>query len=450
MLVCVVSKNGERLMPTSRLGKVRHLLKEGKATIYCRKPFTIQLTYETSEYTQPIEMCVDSGYVHMGVSIKTEEKELFSEENILLLNEKERHDDCRKYRRTRRNRKRYRAPRFCNRRTPDGWFAPSIQNKADRQIDRIKQYAAVIPVTRVIIEVGAFDTQVIQAIQEGLPIPEGEDYQRGPRYGIDSLREAVFQRDHYTCLFCKRSIKDGAILHAHHLLFWRGQHGNRLNELGTVCERCHTPQNHKEGGLLWGVKKDLPRYTGAAFMNIVRWSIYNRVKDAIPDAKVSITYGAATKRARLDLGLEKTHCNDAFAMGSFHPVIRADQRTMQKKRRNNRILSKFYDAKYMDSRDGKTKKGAELFNGRISRNHNKDSENLHPYRAKKLSKGRVSTRKKRYSLQPGDLVVYHGVNYHVTGAHCNGTRVILKELAKSVSTTKLQPVYHTGGWLTIT
>lgn len=30
---CVLSKNGERLMPTIRLGKVRHLLKDGKAKI---------------------------------------------------------------------------------------------------------------------------------------------------------------------------------------------------------------------------------------------------------------------------------------------------------------------------------------------------------------------------------------------------------------------------------
>ena len=29
--VCVLSNSGERLMPTFRLGKVRHLLKDGKA-----------------------------------------------------------------------------------------------------------------------------------------------------------------------------------------------------------------------------------------------------------------------------------------------------------------------------------------------------------------------------------------------------------------------------------
>ena len=32
--VCVLSNSGERLMPTFRLGKVRRLLKDGKATKY--------------------------------------------------------------------------------------------------------------------------------------------------------------------------------------------------------------------------------------------------------------------------------------------------------------------------------------------------------------------------------------------------------------------------------
>lgn len=31
--VCVLSNNGERLMPTIRLGKVRRLLKDGKAKV---------------------------------------------------------------------------------------------------------------------------------------------------------------------------------------------------------------------------------------------------------------------------------------------------------------------------------------------------------------------------------------------------------------------------------
>ena len=47
--VCVLSNSGERLMPTFRLGKVRRLLKDGKAKIVKHHPFTIQLLYKSSD-----------------------------------------------------------------------------------------------------------------------------------------------------------------------------------------------------------------------------------------------------------------------------------------------------------------------------------------------------------------------------------------------------------------
>ena len=45
-LVYVLNKDGLPLMPTHKLGKVRHLLKDGKAEIVKYSPFTIQLKYE--------------------------------------------------------------------------------------------------------------------------------------------------------------------------------------------------------------------------------------------------------------------------------------------------------------------------------------------------------------------------------------------------------------------
>ena len=60
--VCVLSNSGERLMPTFRLGKVRRLLKDGKAKIVKHHPFTIQLLYDSKTNTQPIEICEDVGY----------------------------------------------------------------------------------------------------------------------------------------------------------------------------------------------------------------------------------------------------------------------------------------------------------------------------------------------------------------------------------------------------
>ncbi len=157
--VFVISKNGERLMPTIRYGKVRHMLKDGSAVIYSHKPFTIQLTYATTSYTQDIEACQDTGYLFIGYSVKSAAREYVSEQRDLLPNEKQYHDDARRYRRTRRNRLRYRKPRFNNRRRKEGWLAPSLQNKANRHIDLIIQTAAVAPITDVTVELGEFDIQ---------------------------------------------------------------------------------------------------------------------------------------------------------------------------------------------------------------------------------------------------------------------------------------------------
>ena len=60
-MVYVISKNGQPLMPTNRHGKVKHLLRSGNAKIVKRCPFTIQLTYESTNHTQPITLGVDAG-----------------------------------------------------------------------------------------------------------------------------------------------------------------------------------------------------------------------------------------------------------------------------------------------------------------------------------------------------------------------------------------------------
>ena len=86
-------------------------------------------------------------------------------------------------------------------------------------------------------------------------------------------------------------------------------------------------------------------------MTTIRWQLYNEVKSLFPDVNIHITYGAATKEYRRVLNIQKSHINDAFVMGQFHPKHRAKAILYKKKRRNNRCLEKFYDAKYIDSRD---------------------------------------------------------------------------------------------------
>jgi len=446
MTIFIIGKNGERLMPTVRCGRVRHLLQDGKAIIVKHDPFTVQLTYGSNEYVQDIELCIDSGYEHAGVSMKSDAREYVSAQYDMLSDEKQRHDDQRRYRRTRRNRKRYRKPRFDNRNKPKGWLAPSIQHKKETQVRLIERFVSVAPVTSIIVEVGQFDPAVLKAIEEGTSIPEGTDYQRGERYRFATLREAVFQRDGYKCCFCGRGIKENAILYAHHALYWKGRHADRVRELAACCERCHTAANHHRGGKLWGYEPKVSKLEGASFMNAVRWAIINELKAKF-SGYVHFTYGVTTKLKRQTLRIEKSHINDAYAMGNKHPEKRASFEHYVKRRRNNRCLELFYDAKYIDLRDGKTKAGKSLGCERTNRREPRNNEkSLRKYRGQKISKGRRSIRKTHYTIQPGTLLSINNEQYVAKGCHCNGKSVMLTN-GKSVTVSKARVLKYASGWM---
>ena len=445
MSVAVISKTGERLMPTSEY-RARKLLKSCKAIKYSYHPFTIQLTERETGDIQPIEFCMDTGYIHIGISVKSGKHEYLAEQIDTLTDERSRHDACRMYRRQRRSRKRYRQPRFNNRKKGKGWITPSLEHKKEIHIQAISRINKVMPLTDITLEMGNFDTQVLKAKEEGKPLPQGTDYQHGERYSIATLREAVFARDGYTCQCCGRTIKDGAILHIHHVKYRSKGGTNSMSNLATVCEKCHTPKNHKPRGKLYNWKPKLPAFKGAPFMTTIRWHLYNEVKTLFPDINIHLTYGAATKERRRELDIGKSHVNDAFVMGKFHPKHRAKAILYKKKRRNNRCLEKFYDAKYIDSRDGKKRSGQELFNGRINRNHKKDSENLHQYRKQKVSAGRRNVRKQHYAIQPHDIVIFDKKQFETSGCHNNGTRAILLPQKKSIAIKNLSIWKYAGGY----
>lgn len=127
----VVSMKGKPLMPCSER-KARILLKEGKAKIFQRHPFTIQLLYPTGENVQPVSIGVDTGAAHIGIAVVSEDKVL-NKTQIDLRTDVHSKITARKIcRRSRRNRKtRYRKARFLNRTgsKKKGWLPPSIQSR---------------------------------------------------------------------------------------------------------------------------------------------------------------------------------------------------------------------------------------------------------------------------------------------------------------------------------
>lgn len=207
-MVYVQDIDGKPMMPTTRHGKVRRLLKANKATVVNLCPFTIRLTYATSGYKQEIVLGVDAGTKHVGLSATTKSKELYSSEVILRSDIVELLSTRRELRRTRRNRLRYRKPRFGNRvkSKHHGWVAPSVRHKVDAHIRVIDNICSTLPISRIIVEIAQFDTQKIKN-----PDISGNEYQEGDQLGFWNVREYVLARDgHNRQIHKQKVLKGGA------------------------------------------------------------------------------------------------------------------------------------------------------------------------------------------------------------------------------------------------
>ena len=164
MVVYVLNKYGRPLMPCSPC-KARKLLKQGKAKVKRTEPFTIQLLYGSSGYTQDITLGIDAGSKHIGVSATTKKKELYAADVEIRNDIVDKLSTRRQYRRNRRNRKtRYRKPKFQNRVKPKhkGWLAPSIESKIDSHFRVVRDVHKILPVSKIIVETASFDIQKIQ------------------------------------------------------------------------------------------------------------------------------------------------------------------------------------------------------------------------------------------------------------------------------------------------
>lgn len=303
IFVYVIGKDGQPLMPMTKCGRVRRFLKEGKAKVVKRCPFTIKLTYETTNYTQPISLGIDAGSEHIGVSATTENCEVYSSDVevrndiVNLISTRRESRRSRRYRKTR-----YRKPKFDNRRRHDGWLAPSVQNKVDSHIKEVENIFKILPITSVVVEVASFDIQKINN-----PEIEGEGYQQGEQLNFWNTREYVLFRDGHTCQCCKGKSKD-KILNVHHIES-RKTGGDAPNNLITLCETCHKKYHKGELELPKTIKRGMS-FADATFMGIMRWAFYNKLKEMYPD-KVSLTYGYITKNTRIENNLDKTHTVDA-------------------------------------------------------------------------------------------------------------------------------------------
>ena len=341
-MVYVLNRYGEPLMPTTRNGRVRRLLRKGHAVVVDYRPFTIQLTYDTPNGVQEVSLGVDAGTKHVGFSATTKKKVLFEAELLLRSDIVEKLSTRREFRRARRNKKtRYRKSKFLNRTKSKkpGWLAPSVRQKVDCHIYWIQKICKFLPINKITVETAQFDTQLLKAMEQGLPLPQGTDYQKGEQLGFWNVREYVLFRDGHKCQCCKGKSKDNK-LRVHHIES-RKTGGDAPNNLITLCSECHAKYHRGEINL----PKTARRGTSlrdAAQMGIMRKALFNRLNEEIGDAIPCYeTYGYITKHTRTNARLPKAHVIDARCI-SGNPYVETDEHywIIRKLRTNNRQLHK--------------------------------------------------------------------------------------------------------------
>lgn len=302
MLVYVLNKHGQPLMPCSAR-KARLLLKQKKAVVIRKEPFTIKLLYGSSGYKQEISLGVDCGSKHIGMSATTKERELYAADVTLRNDIVDLLSTRRQNRRARRNRLRYRQARFNNRvhSKNKGWLAPSVEHKIQTHFRVIENVYRILPVKKMVVETASFDIQKIKN-----PDIHNEQYQQGEQLGFWNVREYVLFRDGHTCQCCKGKSKD-PILNVHHIES-RKTGGNAPNNLITLCETCHKGYHKGTVQLPKNIKRGMS-FKDATFMGIMRWALYNRLKAVY--GNVEMTFGYITKSIRITNKLPKDHYIDA-------------------------------------------------------------------------------------------------------------------------------------------
>lgn len=337
-MVYVLSCKGQALMPTENHAKVRVLLKARKARVIKRCPFTIQLLYKSTTYTQNVTLGIDAGSKHIGLSATTEDKVLYESDVVLRYDITDLLSARRALRHARRNRKtRYRKARFDNRvhSKNKGWLAPSIRQKVDSHMTVVDKVCKLLPITNIVVEVASFDIQKIKN-----PDINGTDYQHGEQLGFWNVREYVLFRDGHECQCCHGKSKD-PVLNVHHIES-RRTGGNAPNNLITLCETCHKGYHRGTVTLPKTIHRGM-RFKDATFMGIMRWAFYNRLKElyTTKGIKVAITYGYITKNTRIEHGLPKEHCVDARCISGHPDAIPPKEVFYQKKVRcHNRQIHK--------------------------------------------------------------------------------------------------------------
>lgn len=319
--VFVLSKDGKPLDPTTP-ARAKWLLKNGRAVVARRTPFTIRLKDKHSSEceTQGVVIGIDPGSKTTGIAVWMENTPGVREAVFLAEVEHRGSTISKKleqrsnYRRRRRSSNlRYRAPRFNNRVKPKGWLAPSLQHRVDTTVAWVERLARWMPVQGVVMELVRFDMQQMEN-----PEISGVEYQQGELAGYE-VREYLLNKWGRQCAYCDAQ---NVPLQVEHIRPKARGGSNRVSNLTLACGPCNQAKDaspveefvtdpKRLERILRNAKKPL---RDAAAVNSTRWALFRALSE---HHTVHTGTGGQTKYNRCRFDLPKTHALDALAVG--HP-----------------------------------------------------------------------------------------------------------------------------------
>lgn len=401
----VQAEDGSPLMPVKRYGRVRRMLRSGKARVVNRLPLTIRLTYKIEDpVTEPLILGIDPGRKNIGFCVIDGKCEVYyashtetRNEDIvkLMLHRKNFRKASRRGERLRRKRRaakegtlvkkttmgvrladgrpvmerflpHYKKPvkikdirnteaRFCNRKQKKGWLTPTANHLLQTHCNLVNLVKKILPITCIVLEVNKFTFARMDD-----PDIRPEQFAKGPLYGYLNVNDAVDKQQNGTCLFCKKGIT-----YHHHVVPVNKGGSNTIANTAGLCDRHHDLVHKEEKWYEKMVKKKkglIKKYGDLSVLNQIIPFLLKKLPEMAKE--VYITKGFDTKETRERFGLPKEHHVDAWCIAasvcdSIHPekgechipVFEKVYRIVQFRRHNRTIIQRTESRKYYLGKD---------------------------------------------------------------------------------------------------
>lgn len=476
--VYVQDVSGKPLMPTTRYGKVRRMLRDELAKAVKTKPFTIRLTYQPeTNVTQNIVAGIDPGRTNIGLSAIRKDgtclylaKAITRNKDIpeLMQNRKTHRMASRSGERKARKRLAKKLgttmkcllerklpgykkgivqvkdiinteAKFNNRYRSEGWLTPTARQLLETHLHLFEQLENLLPITDWVIELNKFAFMAMDK-----PGVKRIDYQHGPLYGFGSVHDAVDAMQNYKCLYCKKP----GIEHYHHIIPRSRGGSDTIGNLVGLHEKCHdlihTDTEARE--LLESEIKGLHKKYGAlSVLNQIIPFLMKKLGELHPNHAFA-TNGWNTKQFREEHHFEKDHDLDAYCIGASilkEPkiIMDCDSYIIKQFRRHNRAIinaqkERYYvldgkkvamnrNARMEQANSKKSKKPklpslAEWFEKMTKQHGQEEAERMRSILTIQKSKRSYNNIKRHL---PGTTFVYQGKRYVMRGQQNNGTLV---------------------------